>query len=67
MLAGYGMLLTECEVLRALAAGMSNREIAERPMITEGTVKSHVSSLLTKREVRDHTRAVLKAHALRLI
>ncbi|HEU4323780.1 MAG TPA: response regulator transcription factor [Roseiflexaceae bacterium] len=57
----------ELEVLRALAAGRSNREIAEQLVITEGTVKNHVSNLLAKLEVRDRTQAVLKAQALRLI
>lgn len=57
----------EGEVLRALAAGLSNREIAERLVITEGTVKNHVSSLLAKLEVRDRTQAVLKAQALGLL
>lgn len=57
----------EAEVLRALAAGMSNREIAERLVITEGTVKNHVSSLLAKLGVRDRTQAVLKGQALGLL
>jgi DNA-binding NarL/FixJ family response regulator len=57
----------EQEVLHKLAAGLSNREIAEQLMITEGTVKNHVSSLLTKLVVRDRTQAVLKAQRLRLL
>lgn len=57
----------ELDVLRALAAGRSNREIADQLVITEGTVKNHVSSLLAKLDVRDRTQAVLKAQALRLI
>ncbi|HMQ34169.1 MAG TPA: response regulator transcription factor [Chloroflexaceae bacterium] len=57
----------EAEVLRALAAGLSNREIAERLVITEGTVKNHVSSLLAKLGVRDRTQAVLKGQALGLL
>jgi DNA-binding NarL/FixJ family response regulator len=57
----------EMDVLRALAAGLSNREIAERLVITEGTVKNHVSSLLGKLAVRDRTQAVLRAQQLGLI
>jgi DNA-binding NarL/FixJ family response regulator len=57
----------ESEVLRALARGLSNREIAAQLWITEGTVKNHVSNLFAKLEVRDRTQAVLKAQALGLI
>jgi DNA-binding NarL/FixJ family response regulator len=69
---GQGLLdepLTEreMEVLKAIAAGMSNREIADQLYITEGTVKNHVSNLLGKLGVRDRTQAVLKAQELRLI
>jgi DNA-binding NarL/FixJ family response regulator len=51
----------EREVLRLLAAGYSNREIARALFIAEGTAKNHVSNILTKMAVRDRTRAVLKA------
>lgn len=57
----------ELEVLRELAHGRSNREIAERLIITEGTVKNHISNLLGKLEVRDRMQAVLKAQQLGLI
>jgi DNA-binding NarL/FixJ family response regulator len=51
----------EAEVVGLMAAGCSNREIAEALGTAEGTVKNHVSSILAKFGVRDRTRAVLKA------
>jgi len=51
----------EREVLRLMAAGHSNREIATALDTAEGTVKNQVSSILSKFGVRDRTRAVLKA------
>jgi DNA-binding NarL/FixJ family response regulator len=51
----------EREILRLLASGYSNREIARALFVVEGTVKNHVSSILAKMGVRDRTRAVLKA------
>ncbi|HLG60188.1 MAG TPA: response regulator transcription factor [Vicinamibacterales bacterium] len=51
----------EVEVLRLMAGGYSNREIAEALGTAEGTVKNHASSILSKLGVRDRTRAVLKA------
>jgi DNA-binding NarL/FixJ family response regulator len=54
----------ELEILRLMAGGYSNREIAEAIGTVEGTVKNHASSILSKLGVRDRTRAVLKALAL---
>jgi DNA-binding NarL/FixJ family response regulator len=51
----------ETEILRLMAGGYSNREIAEALGTAEGTVKNHASSILSKLGVRDRTRAVLKA------
>ena len=51
----------EADVLRLIAAGMSNREIGEALGVSEGTVKNHTSQILSKLGVRDRTRAVLKA------
>lgn len=51
----------ECEVLRFMAEGYSNREIADAVFLAEGTVKNHVSTILTKLGVRDRTKAVLRA------
>jgi DNA-binding NarL/FixJ family response regulator len=54
----------ELEVLRLMAAGFSNREIGDVLAMVEGTVKNHVSSILSKLGVRDRTRAVLKSFEL---
>jgi DNA-binding NarL/FixJ family response regulator len=54
----------EREVLRLMAAGYSNREIGQLLEMVEGTVKNHVSNILSKLGVRDRTRAVLKAFEL---
>ena len=51
----------EREVLRLMAGGYSNREIADALGTAEGTVKNQASSILSKLGVRDRTRAVLKA------
>jgi DNA-binding NarL/FixJ family response regulator len=51
----------ENEVLRLIAGGYSNREIATALGTTEGTVKNQASSVLSKLGVRDRTRAVFKA------
>ncbi|MBI3715899.1 MAG: response regulator transcription factor [Betaproteobacteria bacterium] len=50
----------ETEILGLMAAGMNNREIADALGPSEGTVKNHVSSILSKLGVRDRVRAVLR-------
>ncbi len=57
----------ELDVLRSIAGGLSNKEIAEKLYITEGTVKNHVSSLIAKLNVRDRTQALLRAQELGLL
>ncbi len=57
----------ETEVLRLMAVGYSNREIAAAFELAEGTVKNHISSILSKLGVRDRTRAVLRAVELGLL
>ena len=57
----------ELEVLRFIARGMSNREIADALGTAEGTVKNQASSILQKLGVRDRTRAVLRAAELGLL
>lgn len=51
----------EVEVLRELAAGRSNKLIADRLFITENTVKKHISSILIKLQLADRTQAALFA------
>jgi DNA-binding NarL/FixJ family response regulator len=51
----------EVEIVRLMAGGYSNKEIAKALGTAEGTVKNHASSILSKLGVRDRTRAVLKA------
>jgi DNA-binding NarL/FixJ family response regulator len=57
----------ELDVLRHLAAGRSNREIAGALYLSEGTVKNHVTSVLAKLGVRDRTQAALRAHRMGLL
>jgi len=57
----------EVAILRLLAGGYSNKEIAHSLFLAEGTVKNYVSTILDKLGTRDRTRAVLKAITLRII
>lgn len=57
----------EIAILRLMAGGYSNKEIASSLNVAEGTVKNHVSNILSKLGVRDRTRAVLKAFELNLV
>lgn len=57
----------EIDVLRLLANDLSNREIAERLFLAEGTVKNYVSSAMQKLSVRDRTQAALRARELGLL
>ncbi|MDO5609677.1 MAG: response regulator transcription factor [Pseudomonadota bacterium] len=57
----------EIAILRLMAGGYSNKEIARSIFLAEGTVKNYVSTILEKLATRDRTRAVLKAITLRII
>jgi DNA-binding NarL/FixJ family response regulator len=57
----------ELDVLRRLADGRSNREIAGELFLAEGTVKNHVTNVLAKLGARDRTQAALRARALDLL
>jgi DNA-binding NarL/FixJ family response regulator len=53
----------EKEVLRLIARGASNREIAQELFISEGTVKNHVTNILTRLNLRDRTQAAIFANS----
>jgi DNA-binding NarL/FixJ family response regulator len=57
----------EIAILRLLAGGYSNKEIARSVFLAEGTVKNYMSDILAKLDARDRTQAVLKAITLRVI
>lgn len=62
-----GLTIREREVLRALAGGRTNREIAERLFVTEATVKTHLANLYSKLGANDRHAAVARAMSLGLL
>ncbi len=62
-----GISSREYEILCEIANGLSNREIAEKLFITESTVKTHVSNILLKLDVKRRTQAIKKAKGLQIL
>lgn len=62
-----GITPRELEILEAMAAGLSNREIAERLFVSENTVKTHAARLFDKLSARRRTQAVQRAKEAGLI
>ena len=58
----YGLSERELQVLHCLSDGLSNKEIAEKLYLSEGTVKNYISSIYAKMDVRDRIQASKKAH-----
>jgi DNA-binding CsgD family transcriptional regulator len=62
-----GITARELEIMEAIAAGFSNREIAERLFVSENTVKTHAARLFDKLSARRRTQAVQRAKEAGLI
>jgi len=57
----------EVDILRLVAAGRTNRQIAQRLSLAEGTVKNYVTNILGKLGARDRTQAAIRARELGLV
>ena len=55
----YGITVTEQQIIEHIAEGLSNKEIAEKLFLSEGTVKNHVTQILQKLTLRDRTQIAI--------
>ncbi|GAB5401057.1 MAG: hypothetical protein Aureis2KO_26420 [Aureisphaera sp.] len=62
-----GLSKREYEILSKISEGLSNKEIADQLFVSESTIKTHVSNLFTKLDVKRRTQAVQKAKSLNII
>jgi DNA-binding NarL/FixJ family response regulator len=62
-----GLTPRELEVLRLLARGLSNAELAEQLTLSEATIKTHVTRIFTKLQIRDRVQAVVLAYETGLV
>ncbi|WP_149274479.1 response regulator transcription factor [Pareuzebyella sediminis] len=62
-----GLSKRECEVLREISLGLSNKEIAEKLFVSESTIKTHVSNILVKLDAKRRTQAIKKAREFQII
>ena len=63
----HALTTRELEILHLVAAGVSNRGIAEQLIVTLGTVKKHLNNIFSKLQVESRTQAVAQARRLGLL
>ncbi|HEY0040900.1 MAG TPA: response regulator transcription factor [Flavisolibacter sp.] len=57
----------ECEILKGIARGLTNKEIGEQLFVSENTVKKHIANIYFKLDVNRRTQAVAKAKELKIL